>query len=46
MTYQVSDTALENHSIRTEALKHSLLSYIFGTIILAATLNLVVGLTA
>ena len=45
MTYQVSDTALENHSVRAEALKHSLLSYIFGTIILAATLNLVVGLT-
>jgi uncharacterized membrane protein len=46
MTYQVSDTALENHSVRAEALKHSLLSYVFGTIILAATLNLVVGLTA
>jgi uncharacterized membrane protein len=45
MTYQVSDTALENHSVRAEALKHSLLSYVFGTIILAATLNLVVGLT-
>ncbi len=46
MTYQVSDTALGNHGVRAEALKHSLLSYIFGTIILAATLNLVVGLTA
>jgi uncharacterized membrane protein len=45
MTYQVSDTALENHSVRAEALKHSLLSYVFGTVILAATLNLVVGLT-
>ena len=46
MTYQVSDTALGNHGVRAEALKHSLLSYVFGTIILAATLNLVVGLTA
>nr|WP_115788315.1 DUF1345 domain-containing protein [Arthrobacter silvisoli] len=44
MTYQVSDTNLENHLIRAEALKHSLLSYLFGTVILAATLNLVVGL--
>lgn len=46
MTYQVSDTALKNHGIRAEALKHSLLSYVFGTVILAATINLVIGLTA
>lgn len=45
MTYQVSDTNLENHAVRAEALKHSLLSYVFGTVVLAATLNLVVGLT-
>ncbi|UVJ39566.1 DUF1345 domain-containing protein [Arthrobacter sp. CJ23] len=44
MTYQVSDTNLENHGIRAEALKHSLLSYLFGTVILAATINLVIGL--
>ncbi|MDQ0754756.1 DUF1345 domain-containing protein [Arthrobacter sp. B3I4] len=44
MTYQVSDTALKNHAIRAEALKHSLLSYLFGTVILATTINLVVGL--
>jgi uncharacterized membrane protein len=46
MTYQVSDTNLENHLIRREALKHSLLSYLFGTVILAATINLVLGLAA
>lgn len=46
MTYQVSDTSLENHKIRAEALKHSLLSYVFGTVILAATINLVLGLAA
>jgi uncharacterized membrane protein len=46
MTYQVSDTNLENPLIRREALKHSLLSYMFGTVILAATINLVLGLTA
>lgn len=44
MTYQVSDTNLENHRIRAEALKHSLLSYLFGTVVLAATINLVIGL--
>jgi uncharacterized membrane protein len=46
MTYQVSDTNLENPRIRREALKHSLLSYVFGTVILAATINLVLGLAA
>ncbi|MFP3686375.1 DUF1345 domain-containing protein, partial [Bacillus sp. SIMBA_026] len=44
MTYQVSDTNLGNHAIRLEALKHSLLSYLFGTVILAVTINLVIGL--
>jgi uncharacterized membrane protein len=44
MTYQVSDTNLETPLIRREALKHSLLSYLFGTVILAATINLVLGL--
>jgi uncharacterized membrane protein len=44
MTYQVSDTNLQNHAIRAEALKHSLLSYLFGTVILATTINLVIGL--
>ncbi|WP_257614001.1 DUF1345 domain-containing protein [Arthrobacter sp. 31Y] len=44
MTYQVSDTNLGNHTIRLEAMKHSLLSYLFGTVILAVTINLVIGL--
>ena len=44
MTYQVSDTNLECHRIRAEALKHGLLSYLFGTVILAATINLLIGL--
>ncbi|MCT9869614.1 DUF1345 domain-containing protein [Paenarthrobacter aurescens] len=44
MTYQVSDTNIGNHRIRAEALKHSLLSYLFGTVILAVTINLVIGL--
>ncbi|MDQ0260708.1 DUF1345 domain-containing protein [Sinomonas atrocyanea] len=44
MTYQVSDTAIRTRAIRTEALKHSLLAYVFATLILAATINLVIGL--
>jgi len=46
MTYQVSDTNLETTVIRTEALKHSLLSYLFGTVVLASTINLVVSMAA
>ncbi|MDP9026255.1 MAG: DUF1345 domain-containing protein [Actinomycetota bacterium] len=44
MTYQVSDTDLQNHAIRSLALRHGLLSYVFGAVILAATINLVAGL--
>ncbi|MDQ4491748.1 DUF1345 domain-containing protein [Sinomonas sp. ASV486] len=46
MTYQVSDTSIKNHAIRAEALKHSLLAYVFATLILAATINLVIGLAS
>lgn len=44
MTFQVSDTALQSHHIRATALKHALLSYLFGTIIVAMTINLIAGL--
>ncbi|GAA2374497.1 DUF1345 domain-containing protein [Dactylosporangium salmoneum] len=44
MTYQVSDTNLQTRAIRATALRHSLLSYLFGAIILATTINLVAGL--
>ncbi|WP_436497566.1 DUF1345 domain-containing protein [Actinokineospora sp. HUAS TT18] len=43
MTYQVSDTGVSNTTIRSVALRHCLLSYAFGTVILATTINLVVG---
>ena len=46
MTYQVSDTSITNHNMRAEALKHSLLAYVFATLILAATINLVIGLAS
>jgi uncharacterized membrane protein len=45
MTYQVSDTNLTNHRMRTEVLKHSLLSFVFGSVILASTINLIAGLS-
>ena len=44
MTYQVSDTNLETRKIRTTALQHSLLSYLLGAVILAMTINLIIGL--
>jgi len=44
MTYQVSDTNLTSSPIRHAALHHALLSYVFGTVIIAATINLAVGL--
>jgi uncharacterized membrane protein len=44
MTFQVSDTDLERASIRATALRHALLSYLFGAVILATTINLVAGL--
>lgn len=44
MTYQVSDTSVSSTIIRGVALRHCLLSYVFGLAILATTLNLVSGI--
>lgn len=44
MTYQVSDTSVGMTKIRAIVLRHCLLSYVFGTVILATTINLVVGI--
>jgi len=44
MTYQVSDTDLKTKDIRRTALKHGLLSYLFGTAVIAVTINIVAGL--
>lgn len=46
MTYQVSDTGVTSVAIRSVVLRHTLLSYVFGTVILAATINLVAGIVA
>ena len=44
MTFQVSDTNLETNQFRKLALGQCLLSYLFGTVIVAATVNLIVSL--
>jgi uncharacterized membrane protein len=44
MTYQVSDTDLQTRSIRATALRHGLLSYLLGAVVLATVINLVAGL--
>jgi uncharacterized membrane protein len=44
MTFQVSDTELNSPAVRRTVLRHALLSYLFGTGILATTVNLVASL--
>lgn len=46
MTYQVSDTNLTSSTIRREALRHALISFVLGVVVLAATINLVATLIA
>ena len=46
MTYQVSDTALKGREVRRVALRHALLSYMLGAVVLAVTINLVVQLAS
>jgi uncharacterized membrane protein len=46
MTFQVSDTDLQSVEFRRLALRHSLLSYLFGAVILASSVNLVASLAA
>jgi uncharacterized membrane protein len=44
MTYQVSDTEVNDRGIRATILRHALLSFLFGTTIIALTINVVAGL--
>jgi len=46
MTFQVSDTNIASKEIRHAILRHALLSYVFGTVIVATTINLIAGLSA
>ena len=43
MTFQVSDTDLTSSAMRRVALRHSLLAYLFGAVILALTINVTAG---
>jgi uncharacterized membrane protein len=41
MTFQVSDTGIAARSIRRTVIRHALLSYIFGTVIVGVAINVV-----
>lgn len=42
-TFQVADTEVCSHEMRIAVLRHMLVSYLFGAIIIAAAVNLVAG---
>ena len=44
MAYQVSDTDLKTSDVRRVVLGHTMLAYLYGTIVIAATINLVAGI--
>jgi uncharacterized membrane protein len=44
MTYQVSDTTISDSRIRRMVLRHSLVSYLLGAVVIATTVNLVIAL--
>ena len=44
MTFQVSDTDLRTKPIRRAALRHALISYLFGAVIVALVINIVASL--
>ena len=44
LTYQVSDTSLSSKPIRRLALRHAVLSFLFGAVIIGLTINVVASL--
>jgi uncharacterized membrane protein len=44
MTYQVSDTDITHRNMRHTVLHHALLSFLFGAVILATTINVIASL--
>lgn len=44
MTYQVSDTDISRKEIRRAVIRHALMSFLFGTTIIAVTINVVANL--
>jgi uncharacterized membrane protein len=45
MTFQVSDTDVGKGTIRSTILRHAMISFVFGAVIIAVTINLVAGLS-
>jgi uncharacterized membrane protein len=46
MTYQLSDTPVTTRELRASVLRHALLSYLFGALIIGASVNFVVSLAS
>jgi uncharacterized membrane protein len=46
MTFQVSDTDISSQRIRAAILRHMMLSYLFGAVIIAASVNLIASLAS
>jgi len=44
MTFQVSDTDITRREMRRQVLRHALISFLFGAVILATTVNVIAGL--
>ena len=44
MTYQVSDTNISDRRIRRAVTRHALVSFLFGTVIIGTTINVMAGL--
>ena len=45
MTFQVSDTDITEPEVRATALRHALLSYLFGAVVIASTVTLIAHIT-
>ncbi len=43
MTFQVSDTDVQARPIRRTVIRHALLAYLFGAVILAVAVNVIAG---
>ena len=44
MTFQVSDTDITRREMRREVLRHALMSFLFGAVILATTINVIASI--
>ena len=44
MTYQVSDTNIQNKTMRRTVMKHAVISYLLGAVVVAMAINVVAGL--